>query len=273
VVSRSAVAAWQTGAVARAARAQADQDLTAQIRQVHAARRSAYGSPRIHRELRRQGTNVNGKRVERLMREHAIVGAHRRRRRSLTRADSKAGYAPDLIGRDFTATAPGQRLVGDITYLPTMQGWLYLATVIDLATREVIGYAMAEHMRVDLVIDAITMAASRHRLEPGCVFHSDRGAQYGATSFRAALTRTNMRQSMGRTGSCYDNAAAESFFATLKTEIGTTIWASRTDARADVFLFIEAYYNQQRLHSTNGYRTPQETRLTLQSGKSLAHNG
>lgn len=272
-VQRSAFYAWRDGRQAAAARQAAEDELAAEIRKIHAAHKGAYGSPRIHRELRRRGRVVNLKRIERIMSERRIVGVTRRRRWSLTKAEAGAAAAADLIGRDFTAPAPGMKLVGDITYLPTAEGWWYLATVIDLATREVIGYAMADHMRADLVVDAITMAAARHRLQPGCIFHSDRGSQYTSNDFRKTLTRLNMRPSMGRTGICYDNSVAESFFATLKAEIGTTVWPTRADARADVFLFIEAYYNRQRLHSTIGYRTPHEARLTLQSGKSLVHNG
>jgi putative transposase len=272
-VHRSAYYQWCDGVEARAARAAADDALAEQIRAIHGRHRGRYGSPRVHRELRRQGRPVNRKRIERIMRSRRIVGISRRRRWSLTKQDTAAAPAPDLLQQDFTAERPGTKLVGDITYLPTAEGWLYLATVIDLATREVIGYAMAEHMRADLVVDAIDAAAKRHRLASGCIMHTDRGSQYTSTDFRAALTRHDLRQSMGRTGICYDNAAAEAFFASLKAEIGTQAWATRADARADVFLYIEAYYNRQRLHSTNGYRTPHEMRLMLQSSLSPAHNG
>lgn len=272
-VRRSAYYKWCSGVRARAARAAADDALADQIRIIHAQHRGRYGAPRVTVELRRQGRPVNRKRVERIMRSRRIVGRTRRRRWSLTKQDAGAAFAPDLLQRYFTAQRPGTRLVGDITYLPTLEGWLYLATVIDLATREVIGYAMAEHMRAGLVADAIEAAAKRHRLEPGCIFHSDRGSQYSSADYRATLARLDLRQSMGRTGICFDNAAAEAFFASLKTEIGTQTWATRADARADVFLYIEAYYNRQRLHSTNGYRTPYEMRLRLQSSLSPAHNG
>lgn len=272
-VQRSAYYRWCDGAEARAARAAADDALAEQIRIIHGRHRGRYGVPRVHEELRRQGRPVNRKRVERIMRSRQIVGISRRRRWSLTKQDAAAAFAPDLLQRDFTAERPGTRLVGDITYLPTLEGWLYLATVIDLATREVIGYAMAEHMRAGLVTDAIEAAAKRHRLEPDCIFHSDRGSQYSSADYRATLARLGLRQSMGRTGICFDNAVAEAFFGSLKAEICTEMWATRADARADVFLYIEAYYNRQRLHSTNGYRTPYEMRLMLQSSLSPAHNG
>ncbi len=250
---------WLAAAPAREQRAAAEDRLAGEIAGIHAAHRGAYGSPRITAELRRRGEAVNHKRVERVMRERGITGITRHRPRSLTRQD-KTAAAPDLIGRDFTADAPGQRLVGDITYLPTDEGRLYLATVLDLHTREIVGHALAPHMRADLVRDAITLAADRGLAGTGAVFHSDRGTQYASTEFRDTLTAHGIRASMGRTGSCYDNAAAESFFATLKTEIGTRTWTTRDQARQAVFAYL-AYYNHHRLHSTLDYRTPHETRL------------
>lgn len=251
---------WLAAAPAREQRAREEDRLAGEIAGIHAAHQGAYGSPRITAELRRRGEAVNHKKVERVMRERGITGVTRRRPRSLTRPD-KTAAAPDLIGRDFTADAPGQRLVGDITYLPTQEGWLYLATVLDLHTREIVGHALAAHMRADLVCDAIALAADRGLAGPGAVFHSDRGTQYASTEFRRTLAALGIRASMGRTGSCYDNAAAESFFATLKTEIGTRSWTTRHHARRDVFAYL-AYYNHHRLHSTLDYRTPHETRLS-----------
>jgi putative transposase len=148
-------------------------------------------------------------------------------------------------------------MVGDITCLPTRQGWLYLASVLDLNTRKLLGYAMADHMRAELVVDAIIMAADHHDLAGGAIFHSDRGSQYTSAVFRDTLTGLDLRASMGRVGSCYDNAVAESWFATMKTEIGTTTWATREQARADVFAFIQ-HYNRHRRHSTIDYLTPEE---------------
>ncbi|OAP24336.1 IS2 transposase TnpB [Amycolatopsis sp. M39] len=250
---------WLAASPAREERARAEDRLAGEIAGIHAAHRGAYGSPRVTAELRRRGRAVNHKRVERVMREQRIAGNTRRRSRSLTRPNKAAAAVPDLIGRDFTADAPGQRLVGDITYLPTDEGWLHLATVLDLHTREIIGHALAPHMRAGLVCDAIALAADRGLINPGAVFHSDRGTQYASAEFRATLTAHGIRASTGRTGSCYDNAAAESFFATLKTEIGTRTWTTRQQARRDVFAYL-AYYNHHRLHSTLGYRTPHETR-------------
>lgn len=205
------------------------------------------------------------------MRERGIAGVTRRRRRSLTRPAKRAVPAPDLIGRDFTAPAPGMRLVGDITFIPTEQGWLYLATWLDLATREVVGYAMADHHRASLVVDAVAMAAGRGGLQPGCIAHSDRGSEYTSDELRRYIGGLGLWQSMGRTGSCYDNAAAESFFAILKEEIGTRVWPDRATARAAIFAYIETFYNRRRLrkHPRWGYLTPHEIRQRHQ-GHSLA---
>lgn len=259
VTRRQGYYEWLAAEPARQARAADDEQLTAQIRAIH-AEHHGYGSPRITDELRRRGQVINRKRVERIMREGDITGITRRRRRSLTRQDTTAAPAPDLIRRDFTAAGPGHRLVGDITYLPTAEGWLYLATVIDLFNREVIGHAMAEHMRAELVCDAIELAHHRGLTRPGAIFHSDRGSQYTSTTFRTTLTNHTIRPSMGRVGSCFDNAVAESFFASLKTEIGTRIFATRNQARRAVFAYIN-YYNRDRLHSTLYRQTPVEARL------------
>jgi transposase InsO family protein len=260
---------WVAAQPARQERAEAEDDLAAEIRTIHGEHKGSYGSPRVTDELRRRGRRVNRKRVERIMRERHIVGITRRRRRSLTKQDTTAAPAPDLIGRDFTSPAPGHRLVGDITYLPTQEGWLYLATTIDLFNREVVGYAMAEHMRADLVCDAVELAHRRGLVKPRAIFHSDRGSQYTSTEFRTTLKTLHMRGSMGRVGSCYDNAVAESFFATLKAEIGTRVWTTRADARRAVFAYL-AYYNRNRLHSTLSHRTPYEARVCYRQATALA---
>jgi transposase InsO family protein len=250
---------WLAAAPARQAREAGDEQLAALIRRIQAEHRG-YGAPRVTAELRRRGLRVNRKRVERVMRGRGLAGITRRRRRSLTRQDSKATPAPDLIRRDFTAPAPGVRLVGDITYLPTAEGWLYLATTIDLFNREVIGHAMATHMRAELVCDAVELAHRRGLVRPRAIFHSDRGSQYASKSFQVTLAQRAMRPSMGRTGSCCDNAVAESFFASLKAEIGTRVFATRAEARREVFAYIN-YYNNQRLHSTVNHQTPREARV------------
>ncbi|MCX3061354.1 IS3 family transposase [Streptomyces beihaiensis] len=265
-VSRSAYYAWQATRPARRVRQRDEDELVGQIRVLHAGSRGAYGAPRIHAALRRAGRVVNVKRVERLMRVHRIVGITRRRRGGLTRQAKRAVFAADLIRRDFTAPRPGMRLVGDMTELVTAEGKIYLATCIDLATREVIGWAVADHHRAELPVAALRMAASRGALEPGCIMHTDRGSEYTSDEFRKEVRKLGMRQSMGRVGSCYDNAAAESWFAVLKAEIGTSVWATRAEVRADVFRFIEVEYNRSRLrqHPEFGYITPLETRARLQ---------
>jgi len=271
-VHRSAYYAWEAGSAARLAALREEELLAAQITLIHTASRGAYGAPRVHAELRRRGRRVNRKRVERIMRRHGIAGITRRRRRGLTRAERRAVPAADLIGRDFSAPCPGVRVVEDITYLPTGEGWLYLACWMDLATREIVGWSMAEHHRAELVVDALRAAVRAGRVEPGCIVHSDRGSEYSSEEFRKELKKFDLKQSMGRTGSCYDNAAAESLWAVLKEEIGTRAWPDPAAARRDVFEFIEAFYNRRRLrkHTELGYLTPFETREQLQHTHALA---
>lgn len=170
-----------------------------------------------------------------------------------------AGPIPDLVRRDFTAQAPGQKMVGDITYIPTWEGWLYLATVIDCHTKEVVGWAMDDNYKTPLISAAITMAARNHILEPGAIFHSDRGSNYTSQEFAATLAALELRQSVGRTGICFDNAMAESFFGALKNElVNRTVYPTREHARRDIARYIEVRYNTQRLHSGLGYKTPHE---------------
>jgi transposase InsO family protein len=180
-------------------------------------------------------------------------------RHSLTEQDGKAGPIPDLVNRDFTAGKPGEKMVGDITYIPTWQGWLYLATVIDCATRKIVGWAMGDNYKVPLIISAIEMAARNLDLPDGAVFHSDRGSNYTSKTFADALARLGIRQSVGRTGICYDNALSESVNASLKVElVHRTVYPTLQHARKDIARWIELRYNRTRLHSGLGYRTPQE---------------
>ncbi|MBW5249270.1 IS3 family transposase [Streptomyces sp. P01-B04] len=208
---------------------------------------------------------MNSKKVERLMRKHRIVGITRRRRGGLTRQAKRAVFALDLVGRDFTAPRPGMRLVGDMTELVTLEGKLYLATCIDLATREVVDWAIVDHHRAELPVAALRMSAGRGGLENDCIMHTDRGSGYTSDEFRTEIRKLRMRQSMGRVGSCYDNAAAESWFALLRAEIGTTVWETREAARSDVFRYVEVEYKRSRLrrHPDYGYVTPLETRSLL----------
>jgi transposase InsO family protein len=272
-VSRSAYYQWHEQAAARLARMRAEEALLAEITLVHVASRGAYGSPRVHAQLRRRGHLVNRKKVERIMRENHITGITRRTgRRCLTRQERSARFAPDLIGRDFTARAPGTRLVGDVTYIPTDEGWLYLAGWLDLATRELIGWAVSEHHDAALTRAALAMARRRGQLRGGCVVHSDRGGEYTADDLRKDIHEYGYVQSMGRTGSCYDNAASESLWAVIKCEIGAHRWPTRASARAALFEYIEVFYNRQRLRKYPewGYLTPLEARQRFRPGHTLA---
>jgi transposase InsO family protein len=222
---------------------------------------STYGYRRLHAELLRGGEQVGDELVRRLMRELGLVACQPRPYKTTTIADAQPAPIPDLVHRDFTAEQPGTKLVGDITYIATWQGWLYLATVIDCFNREVVGYAMADHMRTSLVTEAVKMAARNHRLVPGCVFHSDRGTQYTSADFAAVLSDLDMRGSVGRTGICYDNALAESFNSAVKVErVHRTVYPTRKRAKEDIAHYIEIFYNRRRIHSTLGYKTPHEVR-------------
>jgi putative transposase len=245
------------------ATAQRRQLLTIKIQALFEACDATYGYRRLHAELVRGGEQVGPQLVRELMRELGLVACQPRPWRTTTTVQGGEQTAvPDLVGRDFTTDAPGRKLVGDITYIRTWAGWLYLATVIDCFNREVIGYAMADHMRTSLVTDALAMAARNHRLAVDCIFHSDRGTQYTSTEFGAKLATLQMRQSLGRTGCCYDNALAESFFAALKNErVHRTVYPTRNKAKQDLAHYIEIFYNRQRLHSALDYRTPHEVRI------------
>jgi putative transposase len=219
-----------------------------------------YGYRRVHADLAAWGVPCGPELVRDLMRELGLEPCQPRPwRHGLTEADGSAGSIPDLVCRDFTAGAPGQKMVGDITYIPTWEGWVYLATVIDCHTRAVIGWAMADHYKTPLIEAAITMAARNHRLAEDAVFHSDRGSNYTSAQFARTLKRLKLRQSVGRTGVCYDNAMAESFFAALKNErVHRTEYPTREHARRDVARYIEFRYNSRRRHSGLSYRTPQQ---------------
>jgi putative transposase len=233
--------------------------LTQQIRDVFTDSDETYGYRRVWHELGRQGVRCGPELVRAVMRTEGLVACQPRPWRVTTIADEAAPATPDLVGRDFTAAAPGVKLVGDITYIPTWQGFVYLATVIDCHTKMVAGYAIADHMRADLVCDAIAMAADRMALAPQAIFHSDRGCQYTSTEFRAELHRRDLRPSVGRTGVCWDNALAESFNAALKNErVYRTVYPTKRHAITDVTRYIEFRYNTRRIHSGLGYRTPQE---------------
>jgi len=219
---------------------------------------STYGYRRVHAQLARWGIDVGLELVRQLMRALGLVPCQPKPRRwSLTEA--AADRLPDLVGRDFTAATPGEKLVGDITYIHTEEGWLYLATVLDCCTKEVIGYAMGDHYRTPLISRAILNATHNRRLAKGAIFHSDRGSNYMSAEFADVLARLGLRQSAGRTGICFDNAMAESFFGALKNErVSRVKYATREEARRDIIRYIEFWYNRKRLHSAVGYRPPGE---------------
>ena len=218
-----------------------------------------YGHRRVHAALARGGVQASLELVRTLMRALDLQPCQPRPWRPTTTVAADAGTTPDLVQRNFTATAPGEKLVGDITYIASWEGFLYLATVIDCHTKECVGYAMADHMRTDLVIAALDMAARNGRLRDGAIFHTDRGGQYMSITFAEHTTKLGIRRSVGRTGVCFDNAAAESFNATVKVErVNRTVYPTREHARKDVARYIELRYNTRRLHSALGYRTPRE---------------
>jgi len=246
-------------------RARTDVELTEQITEVFNESKGTYGSPRVHRELGYRGVICGRRRVTRLMRVAGLEGRCQKKWRKTTVADPEAEAAKDLIQRQFGPCQEiDRRYVGDITYIATWEGWAYLATVIDLASRKVVGWALADHMRTELVEDALTMAFMNRHPEEGVVFHSDRGCQYTSTDF-ANLARSNgVVLSVGRKGECWDNAVAESFFATIKRElIDTRSWPTRAGLHRAVFEYIEGWYNSRRLHSTIGYLSPNKYEARL----------
>jgi putative transposase len=234
------------------------------VQAAYQAGRGAYGVRRVHAVLSRshdpEVASCSEKLVRSVMAELGLAGCQPRGYKTTTRPDPEPPTAPqDLVGRDFTADRPGVKLVGDITYIRCWTGWLYLATVIDCSSREVIGWSMADHMRTSLVCEAISMAAGRGRLAPGAIFHSDRGSQYTSIEYASHLAGLDIRSSMGRVGQCWDNALAESFFGALKNElIHRTVFPTKRHARRAIAEYIEVFYNRTRLHSGLGYKTPAE---------------
>ena len=270
-VSRSGFYAWLRRP--KSPRALADEVLTEQIREAFDSNRKVYGSPRIHVELADDGIRVGRKRVARLMREDGIVGCHRRKRSlSITKQDPKADAAPDLVDRKFVATAPNQLWVADVTYVPTVQGWLYLACVTEVFSRMVLGWSMASHRKTDLVVDAVTMAVGRRGGHvPGVIHHSDRGGEYSSHALERELRRHGALASIGSVADCYDNALAQSLFATLECQLFDQQprgrFQTRRDAKLAVFDFLEAFYNPRRRHSSLGQTSPAqfEARHTAQA--------
>ena len=257
-VSRSAFYEWHKHLPS--ARQLADDELAQRIQAIWEDSKRTYGWPRVHRQLRRDGVHVSRKRVARIMSQRGLIGRCRRRWTRTTISDPGV-VAVDLVRRAFgPGTVELDRVyVGDITYIWTWQGWAYLATVIDLASRRVVGWALADHMRAELVCDALGMALEHRRPTPGLIFHSDRGSQYTSADFAALAAQHKVVLSVGRKGECWDNAVAESFFATIKRElIDTRPWPTKARLHRAIFEWIEGWYNTRRLHSALGYRTPAE---------------
>ncbi|MBW3576099.1 MAG: IS3 family transposase [Actinobacteria bacterium] len=259
-VSRQAFCDWRLAQAAGPSDAErAESELLSQIRTIHEEFDGTYGEPRITEELARRARPANHKRVERLMRLHGIVGVHKPAKVRTTIPAEDAPPLPDLVGRRFTPGRPDVTWAGDITYVATGEGWLYLASVLDLGSRRLLGYSMADHMRTELVADALRMAAgARGGVTAGIIFHGDRGSQYLSGDYRALVADLGMRQSLGRTGVCWDNSVAESFWSSLKRElVHLHRFPDRASARRAIFAWINRY-NQLRLHSSLGYIPPLE---------------
>ena len=258
VLSRSGLYAWRRRP-RQTAHATVDAALLAHILRIHSASRGTYGSPRVHRQLRRDEVRTGKKRVERLMRSNGLHGRIRRRFRTTTESNHKLPVAPNTLNREFAVDSPDRVWAGDITYIRTATGWAYLAVILDLHSRMVVGWDLADHMRTELVENALDTALGVRDPSPDLLHHSDRGCQYASTTYRGRLAQHKIEVSMSRSGNCYDNAVVESFFGTLKQELVHHVrWANLADARFGLHDYIEVFYNRQRLHSSLDYRTPSE---------------
>lgn len=256
-VSRSGYYAWRRRG--RPVRSQAQARLVSAIREVHRASGGTYGSPRVHRALKGQPEGAGRHRIARLMREHGIVGRPKRRYRRTTDSAHDRPVAPNLLARRFEASEPNRIWVGDITYIATGNGWLYLAVVLDTYSRRVIGWSMGDEIKTELTLSALRMALGRREVKPGLIHHTDRGCQYASAAYQQALAQSGLVCSMSRPGDCWDNALAESFFGTLKTElVHRSSWSTRAEARSDLYAYLEGFYNRRRLHSALGYTSPVE---------------
>lgn len=256
-VSSSGFYAWLKRPESK--RARENEDLVKKVRQIYEAGRKHYGSPRIHDRLRAEGISVGRNRVARLMRQNGISARPKRRFRRTTDSNHDYPIADNILERNFDVDRPDQVWVSDITYLWTLQGWLYLAVVIDLFSRRVVGWSLANHMKTQLVLSALRMALGHRVPESGMVHHSDRGVQYASKEYRKVLKEHGIRCSMSRKGNCWDNAVSESFFATIEKElIDDEVWTSHKQARPAIAEYIEVFYNRQRIHSYLDYQSPVE---------------
>jgi putative transposase len=272
-VSVSGYRAWKRGGRPNRKRL-TDAQLLALIQAIHRELKGAYGSPRMLREVRARGFPAGKERVERLMRDNGIRARHKRRYKATTDSKHALPVAPNLLERNFTPSAPNQAWAADLTYVWTTEGWLYLAVVLDLFNREVVGWSIKPRMTADIVIDALTMAWFRRRPAPGLIHHSDRGSQYASQAFQDKLAEYGMICSMSRKANCWDNAPSESFFNSLKNErVHGTRYETRDEAVADLFAYIEVFYNRSRRHSTLGYKSPTQFLhdwITTQHERNLA---
>jgi putative transposase len=262
-VSSSGYYAWRRRRPS--ARQKANEAIVERMREIHAESDATYGSPRVHAELAAQGIECNKKRVERLMRVHHIQARQRKRwRPRTTDSNHRLPVAPNVLAQEFACEAPNEKWVTDITYIGTEEGWLYLAAVMDLCSRRIVGWSMARRLTSKLVKDALKLAVAQRQPGPGLLHHSDRGSQYASADYRVLLTAWGMEASMSRKGNCYDNAAMESFFGTLKSErVHHRRYRTRAEARQDILHYIEIFYNRKRLHSAIGYVSPAQFEQSL----------
>ena len=259
-VSRSGYYAWLKRPVC--ARRIEDKQISVEIRELHAESRQTYGSPRIHEALLDKGRHVSRKRIARLMTEEGIYGREKRKFKHTTDSNHPYPIAPNVLERNFNTERPDEVWVGDITYVATMEGWLYLAVLIDLCTHQVVGWSMSANIDRFLALDAFDMAVARRRPPPGLIHHTDRGSQYACPDYQLALKVNGFQPSMSRKGNCWDNAVAESFFGAIKQElIYRYVFTTRDAARQAIFDYIEVFYNRRRLHSSLGYMSPIEFEL------------
>ena len=260
-VSASGFYAWLNRRPSK--RLVANQALLGEIRRIHWESHKRYGSPRVCAMLRAAGQRVSHRRVANIMRNNNLQAITRRKVRiSTTDSAHTLPIAANVIDRNFGALAPNQKWLADITYIATAEGWLYLAAVLDLYSRKIVGWAMRDHLRTELPLAALTMALQRQRPAPGLIHHSDRGSQYASGDYQATLATRGITPSMSRKGNCWDNAPMESFFHTLKTElVHHKIYATKEDAKRDLFQYIEGFYNRKRIHSALGYLTPEQMEL------------
>lgn len=256
-VSPSGYYAWQTRPVSPGARA--NEKLLLQIRSIHSRSRKTYGSPRVHAELKANGVLIGKNRVARLMRADNLCGRRKKKQPRTTSSQHSYPVAPNRLNREFVATRPNEKWLADITYIPTAEGWLYLAAVLDLFSRKIVGWAFAATLESGLVEQAFQMAVQDRTVCQGLLHHSDRGSQYAGDAYQRLLIDQHVQVSMSRTGNCYDNAPMESFFSTLKCEhVHFQNYQTRLQAQTDIFAFIVGFYNRQRRHSSLGYLSPDE---------------